>query len=706
MKHSRKPCLLLAMCFLTGLMWANYSLLNLNLPGVYAGPTQFADYDSDGDLDFILTGSTLESGYGIARLYTNNGNGQFTLNPQPFTGVFRGSVDWGDYNNDSYPDLVISGWATGGVNVTKLYRNLGNGNFELINAGFIGVNYSSVEWADYNLDGWLDLLVAGANDAGIFSKIYRNNQNGTFTDINANLRPISYGTASWGDFDNDGDPDIVFLGSNHTEVYENLGDDVFVDIEAGLLPLYYGAAAWGDYDNDGYLDLVCQGMNEDGYFTKLYRNNRAGGFEDVPHRMQSVFGGSVAWGDYNSDGKPDILLTGYFNGNRITKIYRNDNWGIFVDTGDVFPALSSSWGSWADYDNDGKLDILLTGFDGSDGVGYHSKLYKNNYSFVNTNPGPPVLVYDQASASFQFSGASDLSTPYAGLTYDLRIGTSPGACDISSPLAHPDGRRKTESRGRKAIAFDPQPGVLYYAAAQTVDQGFARSVFSPEISFGTGGTPLISVIGSMDFGSVYLEHHTHQDLILANPGTGTLSIESVALSSGLSFQIEAQTYPQHLNGGATWSLRVTFSPLANGLVADTLVIQSNAQNSPVLRVPVGGRGVSAPPSQVQNLNVLHQGNDALLSWDPVTTTTAGDPITPSLYLVLINEIPNDLEHFWFLAATPNTSHLHPSVFQFSPNMFYQVRAVVLYDDEQQSMLKNLEQSGVRLDWASLKEMME
>lgn len=695
-----------AFCMISGLLRSQFSLVTSAFPAVYGPDIEFCDYDSDGDLDFIITGSTTSAGQPIAKLYNNEGTSGFTLvTNTPFAGVMRGAVDWGDYDNDGHPDLVLSGWLNAVESITMLYRNLGNGSFVPVNAGFVAVDYSSVEWADYNLDGWLDLLVAGVNSLGDHSKIYRNNRNGTFTDINADLCPVSYGTASWSDFDNDGDPDLLFCGSNHMEVYENLGDDQFQNINAGMTPVFYGAAAWGDFDNDSYPDIVCQGWTASGPITRLYHNNQEGGFVLTPTRLQNCYGGSLTWGDYNSDGKLDLFMTGYYDGTRISKIYRNDSMGIFSPTPDMFPALSSSWATWADYNNDGKLDLFISGYDGS---GYHSKLYRNNYSFVNTNPTPPVISFDMESGLFQFSGAGDLTTNESGLTYDIRIGTSPGACNISSPLAQQDGSRKTEKLGRRVIRFIPEPGQTYFASAQTVDRGFKRSAFSNEIVFSLDGDAQISIVGpaSLDYGSVYLDHSVVQTLIIANPGTSSLVINQINMDSGINYLLDQIELPLQLAIGATHSLHIRFRPLSSGILADTLEIHSNALDNPILRIPLLGRGVSAPPAAVQNLIVQQDGNDAVLSWDPVNTTTEGDPITPSLYLVLINELPNDNAHFWFLASTPDLSFRHPNVFQFRPSMFYQIVALVLYDDEQRDLIKNLSSSKARMPYPQILEMLQ
>ncbi|MEF3695445.1 MAG: FG-GAP-like repeat-containing protein, partial [Candidatus Cloacimonadota bacterium] len=470
--------------------------------------------------------------------------------------------------------------------------------------------------------------------------------------------------------------------------YENLGDGMFENINAGMFPVFYGAAAWGDYDNDQFPDIVCQGYTLSGPITKLYRNNQEGGFQEVPTRLQNCYGGSLTWGDYNSDGKLDLFLTGYFDGNRISKIYRNENWGIFSITGDEFPNISSSWATWTDYNNDGKLDLFLAGFDGNL---FHSRLYRNDYPHINTQPSPPIITYNTDSQRFQISGSEDSTTPESGLTYDIRIGTVPGGCDGSAPLAHPDGSRMIDKLGRRVIRFIPEEGQIYYAAVQAIDRSFARSAFSSEIAFSVEGEAQICTIGPplYDYGSVYLDNSIQHSVIVGNPGTGNLYVNSIELVSGTNFSIDPIDTPLILAIGATYSIRVTFCPQSNGILTDSLVIMSNAVNSPLLQIPLLGCGISSPPAPVQDITLEMIGNDAHLSWSPVTETTTGEPIEVSRYVIFFNQ-NSDEEHFWYLANTTDLSYVHEDVGLFSPSWFYRIVAVVLYSRADELWMDHLE----------------
>ena len=124
--------------------------------------------------------------------------------------------------------------------------------------------------------------------------------------------------------------------------------------------------AWGDYDNDGLLDILLTGWDSSSNaVAKVYHNDGSDTFHDIGAGLTGVGDSSVAWGDYDGDGRLDILLTGW-NGSGIAKVYHNDGDGTFpeVSVGLVQGVGAGSVG-WGDYDNDGRLDVLLTGWDGS-----------------------------------------------------------------------------------------------------------------------------------------------------------------------------------------------------------------------------------------------------------------------------------------------------------------------------------------------------
>lgn len=131
----------------------------------------------------------------------------------------------------------------------------------------IGGGGCEFAWGDYDNDGDLDVLLLGYTGIGPISRIYRNDGEGIFTDIGANLANSGGGTVVWGDYDNDGDLDVLSTGFYEwyrSEVYRN-EQGQFVAINAGLFPLVNSAADWGDYDNDGDLDILITGEASDYY---------------------------------------------------------------------------------------------------------------------------------------------------------------------------------------------------------------------------------------------------------------------------------------------------------------------------------------------------------------------------------------------------------------------------------------------------------
>jgi len=131
---------------------------------------------------------------------------------------------------------------------------VGQVSFTDINASLSGVAASSVAWGDYDNDGDLDLLLTGLPYS---SKIYRNDGSDTFTNTGISLTGVSRSFSSWGDYDNDGDLDILLTGAidnsdtKVSKIYRNDGSNTFVELTSvSLTGIWYGSAAWGDYDND------------------------------------------------------------------------------------------------------------------------------------------------------------------------------------------------------------------------------------------------------------------------------------------------------------------------------------------------------------------------------------------------------------------------------------------------------------------------
>lgn len=169
-------------------------------------------------------------------------------------------------------------------------------------------------------------------------------------------------------------------------------------------------------------------------------------------------------------------------------LYRNDA-GTFVDSGAAFHNLFLGVVTWMDYDNDGDLDLLLAGNEPV--TGDYLRILRNNATAPNTAPGAPgnlAALGDGTSVSFSWAAASDAQTPAPTLTYNLRVGTTPGGSEIVSSHSASTGYRRLPALGNAGHAIAARlrslvPGITYYWSVQSVDAGFAGSSFANSGSF-------------------------------------------------------------------------------------------------------------------------------------------------------------------------------------------------------------------------------
>ena len=387
---------------------AGFTDISAGLTGVDNSSVAWGDYDNDGDLDILLSGQDNGANL-VAHVYRNDG-GAFTDISAGLTGVWFSSLAWGDYDNDGDLDILLSGQDSVGNRVTEVYRNDG-GVFSNISAGLTGVTASSVAWGDYDNDGHLDILLSGVDSGdNPVTRVYRND-GGAFTDISAGLTDVWFSSLAWGDYDNDGDLDVLLSGRDSvgisvTRLFRNDGG-AFTNIITSLIGVRESSLAWGDYDNDGDLDVLLSGRSGGNPAARVYRND-GGAFINIFAGLTGVLDSSVAWGDYDNDGDLDILLSGADSGgNPVAQIYRNDG-GAFINIFAGLTGVLDSSVAWGDYDNDGDLDILLSGTDS--GGNPVARVYRNDDcpppAVTATNPltnevgvaltSPISLTYSQA----------------------------------------------------------------------------------------------------------------------------------------------------------------------------------------------------------------------------------------------------------------------------------------------------------------------
>jgi hypothetical protein len=343
----------------------------------------WADYNGDGFPDLFLDNNNPNHNKNNS-LYLNNGDGTFTKITEGPVVTDDGSsygCTWGDYDNSGLPDLFVPNYNENNF----LYQNNGGGTFTKITQGRI-VNdagrSTGCAWADCDNDGLLDLFVCNRDQVNF---LYHNEGNGTFARVAegaiANDVDNSSGCA-WGDYDDDGFPDLVVANVETPNcLYHNNGDGTFTKVTEGPVVTdtsRCNGASWGDLDNDGDLDLFVATGVLGTYNDLLYRNNGDGTFTkitDSPVVNDATWSGGGAWADFDNDGDLDLFVGGYDGHNRL---YENDGTGVFtsIDTGVVVTDGNYIMGSaWADYDRDGDLDLFTAR---NNYFGGASCLYRND----------------------------------------------------------------------------------------------------------------------------------------------------------------------------------------------------------------------------------------------------------------------------------------------------------------------------------------
>jgi len=295
------------------------------------------DYDNDGHLDLVETTGAFVPRVGQVTLYHNNGDGTFTTTDSGGLGGIAGhfgALVWGDFDNDGFLDVFAGDHGAADDNGTNnlLFHNNGAGTFTRITSGAEVSDISiafAIAWQDYDGDGRPDLFVINNNEQSTFVNfLYHNEGGGVFSRVTNNIIATDSwregaACAAWGDYDNDGLPDLFVTDEAgvRNQLYHNNGDGQFTRVATGPgqpeLPgsgndLETGnGCAWGDYDNDGYLDLFVSGWgqknelfhnNGDGTFTKITSGSIVQGSGPV-----SVCG-AVSWVDYDNDGFLDLFV--------------------------------------------------------------------------------------------------------------------------------------------------------------------------------------------------------------------------------------------------------------------------------------------------------------------------------------------------------------------------------------------------------------
>jgi tetratricopeptide (TPR) repeat protein len=339
------------------------------------------DYDSDGDIDIYA--SWCDPKTSLSKHYLlNNELGRFkeiSLKAGIRHTGKEYSASFADFDNDGFPDLYVLR-DEGNI----LYRNTGKGVFENVTEKAKVADKTTDKatpnmslFSDLDHDGDLDIFIGKTSS----NKVYRNNSDGTFIE-QASRMGFSTGNANsrdaaFGDFDEDGDIDLFVVNENSGNIlYSNQRQGIFRDVtlQSGLKNEGGSTSvAAGDYDNDGYLDLFIASIK--GGNSVLYTNLRNGTFrkeeksKEIFRVLQNVMAYDASFLDFDNDGFLDLIIAGESTENAGKGIYlfHNDGKGSFTNVSNLLPSdiRSGCKISIMDYNDDGDLDIIIAGIDGS-----------------------------------------------------------------------------------------------------------------------------------------------------------------------------------------------------------------------------------------------------------------------------------------------------------------------------------------------------
>lgn len=453
------------------------------LHSLYYSNSCVADIDNDGVMDIVINGAQdtnsddfPETTYSQAYLLKN---GQFTASHTLNNGgTHSGPIKVFDFNNDGLKDIV-----TVGLNYdygTKHYRyiNTGNGfNSVFDDQGKIS---GDMDVFDFNHDGLLDYAISGIESSSAPRHIlhYQNSPSGFQLTSNLLSDGTIYGNFKVVDINNDKELDLIIIGIDDSDqpvcktYLNNNGVLTLHEVYIGIV----GAIDIADFNNDGFMDFA--GIGHDGledYFS-YFINDGQGNFTQTEIPGAGLSNPSIHCADFNNDGYPDIITIGARNYEPITEVYYyHPTQNTFVkdqNTG-LIPIDGPGFINSLDMDGDNDLDIVMTGFDWNGSGKLLSKLYQNNQTTINHPPMPPTQLSSTISGNrveFNWSGATDDKTTAEGLSYEIRIGTSPGAVDIANYEVKTPGWY---------IDFASIPSNIYWSV-RSIDASRVKSVYSSE----------------------------------------------------------------------------------------------------------------------------------------------------------------------------------------------------------------------------------
>lgn len=475
-----------------------------SIPGLSNASVSWADFDRDGDKDIAIMGSSNTEGR-VLRVYMNDNSVFFDSN-QNLTNMSDGDIAWVDINNDGYVDLTSMGISANGIEFLMYLNEEGNSLVANTDHSIEALGDGQMEWGDFDNDGLKDLILTGLDSNNqLVTKLYRNIDGAGNFELDESFQEqgILNGDIRIIDLDLDGDKDLIYTGEdiNSNSIGEARMNTLFTDsitnfqlfgnyllressiefINTDSTTLIFQMGEDGDGDNVFYVgSFVSESWNQTSTY---YENNRFTNF----FRSSNYTNGDIAIADGNNDGQFDLIVTGEdADGSPQTDIWFSYN-GTYELQDFGIRDLRNSNADWIDYDNDGDLDIFISGTDQNGDV---SLIYQNGLvsARANQKPSTPsgLSLVDLGNGNVRFEWNRPMDDYSSNLEYNLRIGTEPGEGQILNPASDRVSGdiliQETPLTSNGFYETNLAPGT-YYWSVQAVDGGFLGSEFAEEQSF-------------------------------------------------------------------------------------------------------------------------------------------------------------------------------------------------------------------------------
>ena len=601
----------------------------------------WADFNRDDSPDFALFGS--ESTNYLCGIYENDGSGNFTKQDIDLPDLNSIHMAWADYNNDGLPDLAVSGRTAYPelASVCYLFRN--DAGINLTNSGIVlPAEQSGLAWGDYDQDGDLDLAFSSG-------KLYRNDNGTNLTDSGITLLggAVAFKSISWCDLENDGFLDLEINGI----INQNKGGTFQTDsLNPPSITSYNIPPIWHDFDADGLLDAASEGY--------IFHNN---GFTYSPGEPD--YGVPDAWriwmqkgdlvysnwafperdvADFNNDGLLDIALSGAIGSSANVRfsVFKQETNQTFNPIGLQQDGFIHGSVTWCDYDGDCDTDLLAGGYDSS--INPVLASYNNTLAdcgLPNTPPDAPqrfVTTITNDNILLRFHPAYDKETLPARLAYEVRVGTAPGLADIVSPFGL--GPFPGNARPIGALSFPENP--YYYQKFMNTNAlpGIRLRNLSPGRYFWS--------VRTIDTARAPSPWSTEQAFTLTTTGTlrfgdingdGFVDVaDLIQLRNMLSGALTPDPSTADLDddGSVTDSDSVILANLILNISTDGFLPQNKAEIGPAGgTLTAGAFTLTIPPGSFSDTNLL------------TLSTSTGDPIFGSSsprQLWRIEGLPSDL----------------------------------------------------------------